>query len=538
MIIYLRNIKTTHYFKTLLLRKALFFTAISFLFLTSVYSQEDALVLKAKELVYSNPTEAIKIADHLLNISHEPQEFAIANMLLAKSYMTKGDYKKAIIYAFDDQNQLEKVAIKTRIENNILKSTLLRKLYLDTQSIEYLNKASVLVSRVSSEKKLYEYHIFLEHINMLLDRLSVNEAIIKLKESELQFKKFLNENVDEKRAYHFVYAKAYNSLTKYDSAFVHIDKTFELLNASNKINLYEKALIYKESGLLSLKNKEFKKSKETLFIALQIAEVLDNPLLLKEINRDLAISYLASNQKNEHKVYYEKFLFLNNSVEEIEQGAVNTYYNIISSQEESQLESYNQKYTKYLYLSIAIALFVIIVGVLILLKSESRKKRNREIINYLEVSRNIFTKVKPTISAKKQTSKRLVIPEETEQNIILKLKRFEKSLKFLNKDMSLALLAGQFETNTKYLSEIINKNYNDNFNTFINKLRVNYIIEKLKNDTNYINYKISFLADESGFSSHSNFTIVFKGIVGMSPATFIKLLVKEREEIMKNEDTK
>merc|ERR1711974_328919 len=107
-------------------------------------------------------------------------------------------------------------------------------------------------------------------------------------------------------------------------------------------------------------------------------------------------------------------------------------------------------------------------------------------------------------------------------------KKFEASKKFLNKDMSLAVLAGQFETNTKYLSGVINKHYDDNFNTFINKLRINYIIDKLKSDPNYINYKISFLAEESGYSSHSSFATVFKSIIGMSPVTFIKLIQKER----------
>ncbi|SDH32956.1 Helix-turn-helix domain-containing protein [Winogradskyella thalassocola] len=502
-----------------------------------MYSQQSDLVLKAEELVYSNPVEAIKIADHILNISQEPNESAIANLLLAKSYIANGDYDKAIVYAFDNINQLEEVDVNTRIENNIIKATLLRKLYLDPQSIECLNKARTLNSEILLEKDRFEFHIFLEHINMLLDRLNIDEALTELKENEIHFKNFLNENVNEKRAHYLVTAKAYNSLTQYDSAFVYIDKTFELLNTSQNNNLYEKALVYKESGLLFLQNKEFKKSKETLFIALQFAEILDNPFLLEQIHRGLAINYLASNQNNQHNVYYKKFLNLNNSIEEIEQQSVNTYFNIISSQEESKLESYNSKYNQYLFISFAVAIFIIIVGILILIKSENRKKRKREIINYLEVSRNVFTKVKPIQKVQKQTSKRLVIPEETEQNIIVKLQRFEKSLKYLNKDMSLALLAGQFETNTKYLSEIINKNYNDNFNTFINKLRVNYIIEKLKSDTNYINYKISFLADESGFSSHSNFTTVFKGIVGMSPATFINLLKIEREEIINNKET-
>lgn len=95
--------------------------------------------------------------------------------------------------------------------------------------------------------------------------------------------------------------------------------------------------------------------------------------------------------------------------------------------------------------------------------------------------------------------------------------------------MSLAVLAGQLETNTKYLSEVINKYKEKNFNVYINELRVNYLVSLLKNDATYLNYKVSYLADVAGFSSHSSFTTVFKSITGMSPNTFIQQLIKANQ---------
>ena len=528
------NKKTLHIVKGSLALKALFFSIISFLFSISLNSQQNDLALKAELLVYSNPDEAIKIAEHILNLSSEPQKVSIANLILVKSYLVKGAYNNAIIHAFDEKNQLDEINIKTRIENNILKATVLRKLYLDNQSTEYLDKARTLVSEISSEKDLFNYLILLEHANMLLDRLNTNEALTAIKDTEIQFKQFLKTNVDEKRAYYLAKERAFNSLSKYDSAFVYINKTLDLLDSTDNINLYEKAIIYKELGHLYLQKKEFKKSKELLFISIRYAEILGNPFLLEQINKDIATNYLASNQNNEHKVYYEEFLKLNKKNEEIEEESVNTFYKTISNQNENLLQSVYEKYNKYQYISLGAGLFIMIIGIFVLIKSENKKKRKREIINYLDVSRNNFIKVKPSI---KKKSKRLVISEETEEAILAKLKKFESTTKFLNKDMSLAVLAGQFETNTKYLSEIINKNYNDNFNTFINKLRINYIIEKLKTDPNYINYKISFLAEKCGFSSHSSFTAVFKSIVGMSPATFINLINIERDEILKKNES-
>ena len=91
--------------------------------------------------------------------------------------------------------------------------------------------------------------------------------------------------------------------------------------------------------------------------------------------------------------------------------------------------------------------------------------------------------------------------------------------------MSLALLSSQLEINTKYLSEV-NNSREKNFNGYVNKLRINHIVQLLKNDPAFLNYKVSYLAEYSGFSSHSAFTTVFKSVTGMSPNTYIQEIIK------------
>mgnify|MGYP003563549034 CR=1 FL=1 len=78
----------------------------------------------------------------------------------------------------------------------------------------------------------------------------------------------------------------------------------------------------------------------------------------------------------------------------------------------------------------------------------------------------------PVMEMQTEETKKINIPKETEQMLLKKLERFENTTKFTNKDISLAVLAGQFDTNTKYLSEVINSNFNMNFNAYINKLRI------------------------------------------------------------------
>jgi hypothetical protein len=153
-------------------------------------------------------------------------------------------------------------------------------------------------------------------------------------------------------------------------------------------------------------------------------------------------------------------------------------------------------------------------------------KNLNELVKYLQITKTNLTKIH---LEKKQEHKKAIILKETEEQILNKLKKFEHSKRFLNKDFSLAILAGQLDTNTKYLSEVINSHYHMNFNTYINRLRINYIVEKLKTDPNFIKYRISYLAENSGFASHSSFATVFKAITGLSPVKFIEFLNSEEK---------
>lgn len=130
----------------------------------------------------------------------------------------------------------------------------------------------------------------------------------------------------------------------------------------------------------------------------------------------------------------------------------------------------------------------------------------------------------------KEFAKSSSIPENTEEEILKRLEEFEKSTLYLEKQLRLAGLAKYLKTNTRYLSIILNEKKNKSFNNYINQLRIEYILDKLNNDPIYLNYKISYLAKESGFASQSSFSSSFKEIAGMPPSTYIKLIINKNSE--------
>ncbi|WP_426277873.1 helix-turn-helix domain-containing protein [Chryseobacterium sp. S-02] len=116
------------------------------------------------------------------------------------------------------------------------------------------------------------------------------------------------------------------------------------------------------------------------------------------------------------------------------------------------------------------------------------------------------------------------ISTETYNSILKKISKFEKSEKFLRKDINLTWLSNHLNTNTKYLSEVIKNHTGKNFNGYINGLRIGYIINKLTEMPVYRDYKISYLAEESGYASPQVFAIAFKRETGMTPSHFIEQL--------------
>ncbi|MCA6065988.1 helix-turn-helix transcriptional regulator [Chryseobacterium sp. RG1] len=116
------------------------------------------------------------------------------------------------------------------------------------------------------------------------------------------------------------------------------------------------------------------------------------------------------------------------------------------------------------------------------------------------------------------------ISTETYNTILKKLSKFERSEKYLRKDINLTWLSNHLNTNTKYLSEVIKTHTEKNFSSYINGLRIRYIIKKLDEIPVYRDYKISYLAEECGYASSQVFAIAFKKETGVTPSYFIEQL--------------
>jgi len=129
--------------------------------------------------------------------------------------------------------------------------------------------------------------------------------------------------------------------------------------------------------------------------------------------------------------------------------------------------------------------------------------------------------------------KKKYIDDDLRDIIMTKLKRLEKANFFLNSNCSLSNLADELQTNQKYLSLVINHEKQSNFNTYINGLRIDYLLNRLLEDEEFRNSKLSYISTESGFNNPNTFYAAFKKRQGILPSYFIKQLNEEgKGEIM------
>jgi len=126
------------------------------------------------------------------------------------------------------------------------------------------------------------------------------------------------------------------------------------------------------------------------------------------------------------------------------------------------------------------------------------------------------------------------IAEELVKQILEKLKSFEAKKEYLQSNITVQTLSSSFETNSKYVSKIVNAHKGKTFIQYINDLRIEYAIIQLQKNTKLRKYTISALALEFGFNSAESFSTAFCKKTGIKPTYFVKELENSKKHNQNN----
>jgi len=167
-------------------------------------------------------------------------------------------------------------------------------------------------------------------------------------------------------------------------------------------------------------------------------------------------------------------------------------------------------------------LFITVVSeVTILLINYHQKRQKKYQILLEKLNRKIGNS--STYIARSQPC---VIPisKEILEVVLLKLNAFEQQKGYLSTSINLNSLSKILDTNSSYLSKIINHTKGKSFKNYLNDLRIENALEELKNNPQKKKFTIEAIAFDFGFKSAESFSKKFKSAYGIYPSKFMKNL--------------
>lgn len=476
------------------------------------------------EIAPKSIDQALKIADSLYEKSEDRIFKTRSLMLSATLYQQKGDINKAVEYALRSEkiiNETNDFSWKSRVYGFL--ASQYRFLKLNEKSREYALKAIEQSGFIEDKEKANSTIglIYQELAHSAIDQERYQEARSYVLQSQKHFagvkqnrEALLGHNQQLLGLIDYKEGKIPDAIQHYKSG----------LNITKATPIYYiRALIFSGLTRIYLDNKDLKTAKIYLDEAKKIASQTEY-LEVKRDYEEAAASYFAASNdlKSMLKVIKNKDS-LGRIIDDKAQHFLSKEFNNLEDKN-VRIEKGSSVKNIFIYTFGGLLLVALLVFGWIKIKQKRDIKRFEDLIERVRNEKIYEMNGDSEEDEKPVDYQGFSIPQETEQRLLQQLENFENSVLYTQKNMSLSVLAGLLETNTKYLSYVINNHKKKSFQHYINGLRIQYIIQKLKNDPVYRQYKIAVLSEESGFSSPNKFSMVFKKFTEITPSQFIKYL--------------
>lgn len=134
-------------------------------------------------------------------------------------------------------------------------------------------------------------------------------------------------------------------------------------------------------------------------------------------------------------------------------------------------------------------------------------------------------------TTEKEERSTTMLNEEQANRLLNKINRVMGDVSVISQsDFSLNTLAQMVESNTKYVSWVINETYGKNFRLFLSEYRIREACRRLSDQEHYGNVTLQAIYEELGYNSAASFIQAFKKVNGMTPSTYLKLMREKGAE--------
>jgi AraC-like DNA-binding protein len=123
----------------------------------------------------------------------------------------------------------------------------------------------------------------------------------------------------------------------------------------------------------------------------------------------------------------------------------------------------------------------------------------------------------------KRLSKTFEISDDKLQLLNNKIDNYLDSLPYLKANFNLTMMSSDTDIPVHHLSYYFNEYMKTNFNTWKNDLKIDHVLELMKDGT-YENLTLDALSKKAGFGSRSSFINSFKTKTGLTPSEYLQNL--------------
>ena len=527
-------------------------------------SVSDSLTTKTPEeiigyITLSNPEESKIYENALSYLSKDNSILAEHYYRVSDTFYENGQYDRSIYY-------LNKAITSVK---DIKNDSLLCKYFIasgnsylkdwkNQKSLDYYNKA---LHIARNNGYIRNEFITNSSISIILRRMGQLDKALKVCKNSLR----LTENSSDRNTENHVrllniISEIYLDQKKYDSAYHYADIGLvisESLDFSiGSIDLYtkkgvvysyknepSKALLYFHKAEEIITNKKITQKKSILNINYFLAKHF-----YKEKKYDKAISYLnntipileekdARNSRvldnyillancyseigktNEAMHWFQKLIKLKDQFQDAKHKTITKLHQQEIRELENRMEiliNEEMKEERYKEYTFFLLLSVCIILIFIVLKYFKKQKTNNARFNEL------LEKINSLESKEKNLTPAIIIDDEKVNAVLDGLEKLENQEYFLNTDCDLRSMSKKVKTNTTYLSKIIKTHKANSFNDYINNLRIEYALKRLKNDKKFRSFSVKSIALEIGYKTDNSFTKHFKSKTGLNPSYYIK----------------
>ncbi len=482
--------------------------------------------------------KCIVYLDKAITIANKLKEYK----LLSKSYMIKGH---SYLRAGDNQSALDAYYVALDIAKNqgdleqqiITNSGLIIVLTRMNQSDKALEISRQMLKFIdkTSFKDTKNHVRILTTINDVYLDAEQYDSVLHYAEKGIAMSKLL----DYKEGLVDLYIKkgmVFYHTKQYDQAFKYLLKAEDIvLNFDIPNQFFPKTNINYFLASCHYEKKEYDQAIEYLSKTLDSIEETDLDKM-PVIQSHLLIANCYGEKKDLEKALYwhNKYLELNEEYQKNKDKTVSKIYTTEAEKLESEIESLKSKQIADKQSKTYVLIILIVIsGAFVFVVFNYRKKQKKNTVLFQDLMQKIeaLELREQQEGEQKEEVKEIIIDDIKVDEVLKGLSKLEATEYFLRSDCSLGSIAKKTKTNTTYLSKIIKMYKGKNFNSYINELRIDYVLRRLKNDKKFRSFSIVSIAKEIGYKSDNSFTKHFKAKTGLNPSYYIKKIEHMEEQL-------